>query len=45
VLKLGGGASRVVTKAEEGKRQEEEWSIKEGRVERQEIEQPEEAEE
>lgn len=45
VLKLGGRSSGVVTKEEESKRQEEEQSIKKGRVEQQEIKQPEEAEE
>ena len=37
VLKLGGGASRVVRMAENTKRQEEEQSVKEGRVEPQNI--------
>lgn len=45
VLKLGGGASRVVTKGEDAKRQEEEQSIKEGRVEKRDIQEPKEAEE
>jgi len=45
VPKLGGGASRVVTKGEEAKRHEEEQSIKEGRVEQQDIQEPKEAEE
>jgi len=44
VLKLGGGASRVTTKEEESKRQEEEQSVKGGRVEQQQIKQPEETE-
>ena len=42
-IRLGVGASRVITKGEEAKRQEEEQSIKEGRVEQQETREPEES--